>query len=257
MRFGSDGTILRSQRISGSAADEAQAVVATSDGGAVMVGSTSSFGEGLSDAFLLKLRKSGTVAWKRTFGTSGNEHFVRIVQTTDRGFIALGDADHDPNLNDIVIAKFSSRGRLQWRKVFSGAGFDHASDLRLTSDNGAIVAIASDFPEGVRSILVKLNSNGSVDWSRFYGSADQHLALSAIQAADGGYYFTEIYTPSGSQRSGTVLSKLDSSGIPVWSRLYKSRGRNLAASVSLMAGSENILMAGNTTAINNAIRKEY
>ena len=46
-------------------------------------------------------------AWKRTFGTSGNEHFVKVVQTSDKGFIVLGDADHDPNLNDIVVVKLA------------------------------------------------------------------------------------------------------------------------------------------------------
>ena len=245
-KLSSGGDVLRAQRFAGSSADEAQAVVSTSDGGAVVVGSTGSFGEGLLDAFILKLRSNGTVAWKRTFGTSGNEHFVKVVQTSDRGFIVLGDADHDPNLNDIVVVKFNSAGRPVWRKVISAAGFDHASDLGLTSDNGAIVAIAANFPGGVRSVLAKFSATGSIEWSRMYGSSGNHIALSAFEASDGGYYFTEMFSPSGSQRSDTLLSKLNSDGIPVWSRLYKSPGSSLNASVS-KAGS-NLLLAGNITA---------
>ena len=194
----------------------------------------------------MKTRSNGTVAWKRTFGTSGNEHFVKVVQTSDKGFIVLGDADHDPNLNDIVVVKFNSAGRPIWRKVISAAGFDHASDLGLTSDNGAIVAIASDFPDGVRSILAKFSANGSIEWSRMYGSSGNHIALSAFEASDGGYYFTETFTPSGSQRSDTLLSKLNSDGIPVWSRLYKSPGSGLNASVSRTGNT--LLLAGNITA---------
>jgi hypothetical protein len=248
LKLSAAGTLLRAQRIAASGIEEAQAVVATSDGGAVVVGSTNSFGEGNTDGFILKLRRSGTIAWKRTFGTSGNEHLVKIIQTSDRGFIVLGDADHDPNLNDIVIAKFSSRGRPVWRRVISAAGFDHASDLGSTSDGGAIVAIAADFPEGVRSVLVKVSGNGSVEWSRIYGSRGSHVGLSVVETVDGSgdYYFTEIYTPSGSQRSGTVLSRLDSSGIPLWTRVYKTRGASLAATIGTFEN-DNILMSGNTT----------
>jgi hypothetical protein len=250
IKINSTGSVLKSQRIAGSGADEAQAVAATADGGAVIVGSTTSFGEGNTDAFILKIRASGGVAWRRTFGTSGNEHFVRVVQTSDKGFIALGDADHDPNLNDIVVVKFTSGGRFVWRTVVSGGTFDHASDLRLTAGNGAIVAIAADFPEGVRSILAKFASNGTVEWSRIYGSSGDHIALSVFQTADGGYYFTEIFRPSGSQKSQTILSKLDAAGIPQWSRSYKSSAGNLAASVTSIIDGQTILLSGNITAPN-------
>lgn len=247
LKVSSTGTILRTQRISGAGLDEAQAIVNTSDGGAVVVGSTSSFGAGLTDGFLMKFRASGTVAWKRTFGTSGNEHVVRVVETPDRGLFILADADHDPNLNDIVVARFNSTGRLIWRKVISAGAFDHPSDLQLTSDNGAIVVMASDLPTGVRSVIVKLSSNGTIQWSRVYGSSGDHVGLSVVQNADDGYYFTELYTSPGSQIARTVLSKLDPSGVPLWSRSYQSGGVSLHASVSSIGTNGLLLLAGNTT----------
>ena len=244
-KFSDSGSVQRAQRITGSGSDQAQAIVGTSDGGAVVVGNTNSFGVGLLDGFILKVQSSGTVLWKRTFGTSGNEHFVRIVQTRDRGFIVLADADHDPNLNDVVVVKFNSGGRPVWRKVFSAAGFDHASDLAITPDNGAIVAIASDFADGVRSVIVKLRSNGSVEWSRIYGSSGNHVGLSVFPAPGGGYYFTEAFAASGS-RSDLVLSRLDSAGNPVWSQIYRSPGASLFASI--IADGDDLILSGNITA---------
>lgn len=247
LKMSSTGTILRTQRVSGPGVDEAQAIVNTSDGGAVVVGSTGSFGAGNTDGFLMKFRASGTVAWKRTFGTSGNEHVVRVVETPDRGLFILADADHDPNLNDVVVARFNSTGRLIWRKVISAGAFDHPSDLQLTSDNGAIVVMAADLPTGVRSVIVKLSSNGAIQWSRVYGSSGDHVGLSVVQNADDGYYFTELYTPSGSQVARTVLSKLDRSGVPLWSRSYQSAGVSLHASASSIGTSGLLLLTGNTT----------
>ncbi|HSE41579.1 MAG TPA: hypothetical protein VLH08_12530 [Acidobacteriota bacterium] len=254
MQFSSSGDVRRAQRISGSGSDAAQAVASTSDGGAVVVGSTSSFGAGNTDAFILKLQASGSIAWKKYFGTSGNEHFVRVVQTPDKGFFALGDADHDPNLNDIVIVKFNPSGRPVWRKVISAGTFDHASDLRLTSDNGVIVTIGADLENGVRAVLVKLSASGSVQWSRIYGSSGNHIGISAFQAADGGYYFSETFAASNTQKSGTVLSKLNSEGIPEWTRIYKSAGSNLIASVSSNQSNNSLLLSGNISTSNNNSR---
>src|SRR4029077_6489338 len=58
MTLSSNGTVLKAQRISTSAADGALTVVGSSDGGAVVGGSTSSFGAGNTDSFLLKIRSS-------------------------------------------------------------------------------------------------------------------------------------------------------------------------------------------------------
>lgn len=248
-KFSESGSIQRAQRITGSGSDQAQAIVGTSDGGAVVVGNTNSFGVGLLDGFIMKVSSSGNVLWKRTFGTSGNEHFVRIVQTRDRGFIVLGDADHDPNLNDVVVVKFNSGGNPVWRKVFSAAGFDHVSDLAFTSDNGAIVVVASDFSDGVRSVVLKLRSNGSVEWSRSYGSSGNHVGLSVFQAPGGGYYFTEAFAASGS-RSDLVISRLDSTGIPLWSRSYRSPGVSLLASI--IPVDDDLILSGNITAPSGA-----
>lgn len=248
--LGSTGSMLKAQRFSGAAEDEAQTVTTTSDGGVVLAGVTSSFGAGNKDGFLLKIRASGSVAWKRTFGTSGNEHIYKILETRDNGLLILADADHDPNLNDIVVAKFNAGGGMIWRKVLSGGAFDHPSDLAVTSDNGAIVAFAFEQASEFRSVLVKLSANGTVQWSRIYGSAGNHFAVSAVEAADGGYYLSENFTPAGSGTSKILLSKLDSSGIPVWSRVYQTPNLNLSASITPGLSGESLLLAGNSTSAN-------
>ena len=245
----SNGIVSKVQRISGSAADEAQAITRTSDGGAVIVGSTTSFGAGLTDGFLMKIRVNGSVAWKKTFGTSGNEHIVGIMEMADHSLVVLADADHDPNLNDIVVAKFNSTGGFIWRKVLSAGTFDHPSDMQRTNDNNIVVAFAADLPSGTRSVVAKIASNGAVQWARTYGSSGNHIGLSIAPASDGTYYFTEIFTPAGAQIAKTVLSKLDSTGVPIWSRVYGSSGASLNVNVTVAANG-NLLLAGNTTASN-------
>src|SRR5262245_34937949 len=55
-KLSDSGSIERAQRIAASGADEAQAIVGTSDGGSVVVGNTNSFGVGNLDGFILKVQ---------------------------------------------------------------------------------------------------------------------------------------------------------------------------------------------------------
>jgi len=74
---------------------------------------------------------------------------------------------------------------------------------------------------------------------------DSHLGLSAVQADDTGYYFTELFTPAGGQTARTILSKLDSNGVPVWSRQYRSSGSDLMAAVTFNPRDQSLLLTGN------------
>jgi hypothetical protein len=244
LMLNSAGRVQKAQRITGPGVDEAQAVIATTDGGAALIGSTTSFGRGNADGFILKLNRKGGMVWKKTFGSAADEHFVRIVQTSDRGFIVLGDIANPSTSNDVIIVKFNSRGKVLWQKTVSTPGFDHASGLGLTADQGAIAILSSDVPGGVRTVVLRLSANGRVQWSRMYGNSGLHLGLSIAEAADGSIYLTEIYNPSGAQTSGMVVSKLDSNGVPVWSRNYKSRGMNLMAAIRIQPD-QSLLLSGN------------
>ena len=58
-------------------------IVQTSDGGYAVTGSTSSFGAGGNDAYLVKTDASGTMQWNRTYGGTSTEtwglHYSDLV----------------------------------------------------------------------------------------------------------------------------------------------------------------------------------
>jgi hypothetical protein len=94
----------------------------------------------------------------------------------------------------------------QWNKVLmNGSG----ESVIETSDGGYAIAGQSD----AKSVLIKTNSMGDVEWSRTYGEVDQpYGALSVIQTTDGGYALGCI------SRSGFNFFKTDSAGYMEWSR---------------------------------------
>lgn len=78
----------------GNGIDEANAVVATSDGGCLVAGLTNSTDingySGSSDVLLAKLSSSGDVQWIRAIGTSASEQASKLIKTSDGGFALCG-----------------------------------------------------------------------------------------------------------------------------------------------------------------------
>ena len=67
-----------------------EALRPTLDGGYVVCGSTREFGNGGSDAFLLKVDAELNQEWFRTYGGALDEYAYDAIQTSDGGFMVIG-----------------------------------------------------------------------------------------------------------------------------------------------------------------------
>jgi hypothetical protein len=91
LKLNSDGDIVWEKAYGGKGSDYAKSVHETSDGGFIVSGTTSSFGEGRQDFWVLKLDSDGTVAWQKTYGTRRGEEFVTsILEVPEGGYEVRG-----------------------------------------------------------------------------------------------------------------------------------------------------------------------
>jgi len=86
VKTGSDGVTEWTQTFGGDYWDEGYSVQQTNDGGYVIVGSTSSFGAGSEDLWLIKADSNGDEEWTQTYGGEELDEGYSVQQTRDGGF---------------------------------------------------------------------------------------------------------------------------------------------------------------------------
>jgi len=65
----------------------------TSDKGYIIVGGTMSSGAGSSDVYLIKIDTKGDTQWSRTYGGPNAEVGYSVQQTTDGGYVIVGETN--------------------------------------------------------------------------------------------------------------------------------------------------------------------
>jgi len=114
------------------------------------------------------------------------------------------------------VLKLTSSGSLDWARTFGGAGGDYAYSITQTTDGGfAVAGFTTSFGAGTYDVLVlKLNSNGSLDWARTFGFGGSNFeeTHSIIQTTDGGFAVAGYTYSSLSGASDFLVLKLGADG---------------------------------------------
>ena len=79
---------------SGCLSETALASDATSDGGSIIVGSTSSFGASWTDMWVVKLEPNGEIDWEKAFGDENEDAATTVIQTSDGGYVVAPPSFH-------------------------------------------------------------------------------------------------------------------------------------------------------------------
>jgi hypothetical protein len=111
IRIAHDGSLIWSKTFGGSNGDVASSICMSHDNNLIISGSTTSFGSGLCDVYLLKISLNGDLLWSKTFGGSNNDFGNSVKKTFDGGYILSGQTNSfGLGSYDIYIIKTDSLG---------------------------------------------------------------------------------------------------------------------------------------------------
>ena len=227
-------------------------VLATEEGGFVVVGVTASRGAGGEDAYLMRLNEQEKVLWQRTLGGTGDDNGWSVIEAADtpEGGLIVGGftTSEGAGGNDCSLWAVDQHGLLSWSKTFGGERNDRCWDVVATIDSGYLLAGETDsFGAGERDCyLVRTDSAGKEVWSKTFGGEADDRCFSVANAADGGFVVAgQTYSYGAGDRDAWIL-KLDQTGTLEWSKTHGGAKSDVAHSV-VAAGTGSFLVTGYTT----------
>jgi uncharacterized delta-60 repeat protein len=227
--------------------DEAYGMAQTPDSGYVLTGFTSSEGSGGSDLLLLRIDLDGNEDWSRTFGGADSDWGFDIVVTPDSHLITVGFSSSFSTSADAYIIKTDLSGNPVWTRVFGGPAGDYAYGVALAPDGGYVLAGETySFGSGLSDVyVIKVNSDGVLEWSKFYGGSNYDWGQAITPLAEGGYVVAGFTNSFGSGNYDAYVLRLDADGDSVWAGAYGTSTFDGARAV-VQSDDASLLIAGVT-----------
>ena len=223
----SQGDTLWTKTYGGSGSEVGNSVQQTSDGGYVICGYTTSFGNGSSDIYLIKTNIQGDTLWTRTIGGTDNDVGKSVQQTNNGGYIITGFTEsYGSGGGDLYLIKTNSLGDTLWTKTYGGVNFDNGWSVEQTNDLGYIVTgmIGGVVGGGPSVWLVKTDAQGDTLWTKTYDGSGADYGRSVEQTSDGGYVICGYTTSWGPLARDVWLIKTNSQGDTLWTCTYGGLG---------------------------------
>jgi hypothetical protein len=139
-KLSQDGDTIWTKTFGGESSDWGYSVQEVSEGGYIIVGGTSSFGEGSLDAYIIKTDANGDLIWSKSFGGVDEDEAYHVRETDDNRYIVAGRTEsYGKGYNDFYILEIDNNGNSIWSSTYGGTGTDRCYSLDVTSDNGFIL----------------------------------------------------------------------------------------------------------------------
>jgi hypothetical protein len=248
LKYSSAGSLLWDYRYNGpnNGSDQLQSAVSDNNGNIYAVGNvTQSLGASMT---VLKLSDAGDLEWIKKVGLTGyNESFGKDVIVSSSGSIySCGFARNVQNNYDLIIAKISNPGIVQWIKTYDIGG-NNESPVNILCDineNIFIVGTSADLSGNEKLFYVKYDSSGNEAGAWIYSPNSR--AVSGVMDSSGKIVIAGV-TYSQSSNFDYLTIRINPIDTSYWNRIYNGPGNNLDYSYKTITDPEcNVYVTGSS-----------
>jgi len=187
--------------------------------------------------------------WIKTFGGSGDDHALKLQQTSDGGYIVAGQTysfEHDRL--DLRVLKLDPNGTMEWENTYTRHESNNILSIQQKNDGGFIIAgyKIPDAPYHYTTFwILNLDQAGNIDPQGVFSWYFDSLIRSIQQTSDEGYILAGYTWSFGAGAEDIWVIKLASSGDVEWQRTYGGSSGDRAFFIQ-QAGDGGYVVAGYT-----------
>lgn len=168
----SDGALIWSATFGGKGSDYGNSCAVVEDG-VLVVGYTTSFGNGEKDLYILKLDREGNEVWSNTFGGKKEDVGMSISVSDDGSAYVCGfTQSQSKGEEDVYLIRIDKNGNILWENRYGGTRIDLGTSVSVHPDGGCVFG-ASSLSYGGQNTdfwLVRVDSGGNELWAKAYGA---------------------------------------------------------------------------------------
>lgn len=225
---GSTGGALGVLEVGEALEDRVRAMVATPDGGAVMVGHSRATDPFAFDLIALRFDRNGIVVRQTLIDGGGSERAYDVAPLPDGGFLIAADTtSYGAGDWDVWILDVDPELNLRRSTVLRGEQFERPGAVLPLAEGGALVVGGTESfgAVGRDAWVVRLDGDLGVVWQRRYGDAGFDEAFDARRTSDG---FLVAGRTDASGTDDAWLLRLDEAGAVIDDRRYGGAGSDVA-----------------------------
>lgn len=236
--FDSDGQLQWQTAVGGPRDDEAFGVVDLPDGSVVIVGTTSSSGEGTSAGLVAKLDQKGTVVWQTLIDTPSSDSLFAITALSTGDLVVAGTSDS----SEALVARLQVDGRIVWQKHYSVDVPDTVRDLAVfTNDDVLLIGERTDLFDA-NGALTRISSAGDVIWHKAFGGEGMDQLTSGVALVNDDIFAVGVTHTEELDDQGWLV-KFDGKGTLLWEKTFGGGGVDRLSGIRVL-GDQTLAIAG-------------
>jgi hypothetical protein len=196
IKINENGQEIWNKTFGGNGIDYGKSIIETNDG-YVIAGKTKAYSSniGYSDAWLLKVNKTGQHVWNHTYGFEYDDLFNQIIELDD-GFAMVGNTQNmlENQLEELeysngYIVITDENGELLFERVIEEEKETGISSIVQTDDGYVAVGYMGEYGTGEGDILVeKIDSSVNRVWMKSYGGDYGDAGIWIDRGSDNNYF---------------------------------------------------------------------
>jgi len=249
-----DGKLIWEKSVGGTRDEFAGGIAGTDDGGALVVGSSQSFGEGDQNVYIVKLDKNGKEISAYTVGGEKDDVATALTRTRGGEFVMVGYREIERAGDaDFFLMKLDQNGKKIWTQTYGGEYEDTLNGVTATVDGG-IVAIGKTRSYGSEQsdlTVMKYDADGKLIWHKIYGFKYYDYGNAVATTRDGGFILAGGTNSLGKGNHSMYVLALDKAGELIWSHVYGDERKDVAHGVARMSDGS-IIVVGESNSFKRA-----